>query len=556
VNDERASQDESRREQERALRAAAPGPERGAARLAVVAAERRRGQLDLAALALEEAIREGGPLELAGAELGQILAQDPRDPGARRALACFAAVRVPSSDPFPDVTQAALRAVLRANLFRSTFRSVARETVLALEPAVLALAPGRTGSIGREKWSAALGRAVDDAEARALDALYGRLLGAARRRVVARLDTPGPLHEMDLERFPLDGDRFDLAFAGEREVYLLGSRSGGTRGGEHVVHWASMSGAFASWNDEEVGRLELLSAATVVLEGVKATPLLVATPRGAFVVAVDDEGELQASLSGPSGTLSRATKRVGRGVSVSAACACDGGFAIFLDHGSRMLFLDAGGAFSHEKRLAGHQVLSVASRGDEIFVLARAGGRHELLRLGPDLVPRGEPTLVPRLEGAIDARVVWPTPEHVFVLEPPGTAHAFHADDGRLAWTARVPEPLDDLEVAAPDGLELVTFGRIESEWGQGEADVGIARWTRDGLGRHGPTVRVEVAPSGLPLVKLASRGAILAIAYRGLEGVTLRFASLAPLEAVYPAAPEWTFASDEAPPPDALPIP
>jgi len=552
VNDERASQDESRREQERALRAAAPGPERGAARLAVVAAERRRGQLDLAALALEEAIREGGPLELAGAELGLILAQDPRDPGARRALACFAAVRVPSTDPFPDVTQARLRAILRANLFRSTFRSMPREAVLALEPSVLALAPGRTGSVGREKWTAALGRAMDDAEARALDALYGRLLGAARRRVVARLDTPGPLHEMDAERFPLDGDRFDVAFAGEREIYLLGAR-----GGEHVVHWASLSAAFASWNDEEVGRLELLSAATVVLEGVRATPALVATPRGAFVVAVDDDGDLHVSLSGPSGVLSRATKRVGRGVSVSAACACGGGVAIFLDHGSRMLVLDADGTFSHEKRVAGHHVLSVASRGDDVLVLARAGGRHELLRLGPDLVPRGEPVVAPRLDGAIDARLVWPTPEHAFVIDPPGTAHAFHADDGRLAWTARVPEPLDDLEVAAPDGLELVSFGRIESEWGQGEADVGIARWTRDGLGRHGPTVRVEVAPSGpIPLVKLASRGDLLAVAYRGLEGVTVRFASLAPLEPTFPAPPEWTFAGDEAPPPDALPVP
>src|SRR5260221_558770 len=96
------SQDESKRELERAVRVAEPGEERALARVRLATSERRRGQLDLAALALEGALGEGGSLDLAGGELAAILADDPGDPGAHRALACFASlVARRSADPFP-----------------------------------------------------------------------------------------------------------------------------------------------------------------------------------------------------------------------------------------------------------------------------------------------------------------------------------------------------------------------------------------------------------------------------------------------------------------------
>src|SRR5687767_1753326 len=140
----RASQDTERRERERRLAATPEGDERAFERVRLASSERRRGQLDLAALALEDALREGDAHDLAGAELAAILALDPGDPGAYRALACFAAILPPPiSSPFPLGNIAAATGLMarKAALFRATFRCLARPHVVALAESVRGLVP-------------------------------------------------------------------------------------------------------------------------------------------------------------------------------------------------------------------------------------------------------------------------------------------------------------------------------------------------------------------------------------------------------------------------------
>jgi hypothetical protein len=547
VSEERPSQDQARRERERALREAGPGEERARLRLLQAASERRAGQLDLAALGLEEALREGAPLEDAGAELAAILSQDTDEPGAHRALGCFSAI-TGAGALFPHVAPGAAAVVRRAELFRAVFRLVAASTTVALAAAVRAVSQGASGTFEAEQWVKALGREVEHEEARALDLLYGRLLGASRRRVTARLDTPGPMTELSSERIALDAGApvgspvFEVGFAGDDQLYLL------RRHGGRLLLRRSRLVASYHWVVEE----------TPVLDGASiAEPRLVGSAGGAFIAGVDEEGFLHVSFSAGREELFHKTKAVGRGVGIAAVSECAAGLAVFLDAGARALTVGRDGRVSRARRIgAGFEVVSAASQdGSDVFVLARATRGCELLRLDEDLRPRGEPASVPYLRSPRDARVAWITPDLVLVLVPPDTAHAFGADDRRFAWTARLAEPLDEIEPALAEALELVSYGRIESEWGQPEADLGLARWTREGLGRHGPTVRVETEP-GEPVqgFKLAARGHLLALVYPERAELVQRLLMLVPVAATYPAPAEWSFEGGAVPAPDEVP--
>ncbi len=547
MSEERSSQDEARRERERALREAGPGEERARLRLLQAASERRAGQLDLAALGLEEALREGAPLDDAGAELAAILAQDPGEPGAHRALGCFSAV-TGTGALFPHALAAGGAGVRRAELFKAAFRPLPAGTVCALAGSVLAVSGAASGTFGAERWGKGLGREVEEKEARALDLLYARLLGASRQRVTARLDTPGPISEVNSERITLEGEPgaspfFQVAFAGDEQLYLL-RRAGGR---------------LLLRRNRLVGFRSIVEETPVLAGAAVAEPRLVGSAGGAFTAGVDEDGFLHVSFSAGREELFHKTKAVGRGVGIAAACECAAGLAVFLDSGARALTVGRDGRVSRARRIgAGFEVVSAASQdGSSVFVLARATRGCELYRLDQDLRPRGEPASVPYLRSPRDARVAWVTPDLVLVLAPPDTAYAFGADDRRLAWTARLAEPLDEIEPALSEALELVAYGRIESEWGQPEADLGLARWTRDGLGRHGSTVRVETEP-GVPVqeFKLAARGHLLALVYPERSELVQRLLMLVPVVAEYPPSAEWSFEAGAVPAPDELPGP
>jgi hypothetical protein len=536
VSDERASQDERKRERERDLAAAQPGDERALARVRFATSERRRGQLDLAALALEEALREGGALELAGSELAAVLAEDTGDPGAYRALACFAAVRPPepATGPFPlaALATSASHLAQKASLFRAVFRALPDQPTRMLARSIGGLVPGATGDHGAGRWSASLGRAIGSSNASALDVLYARLLGCARRRITARLDTPGPIREVARDRFPLEGDRFELAFRGDDQAYVL-RRSAGA----------------LVLRDQTLFAGQWLHHEGAVLPGVALDDArLVPSSGGTFVVGLDPgEGMVHASFSVPGRyDLSRARRKVGVSTGIAAASACASGLAVFLDGAGRVFTVSTDGRVSRERRLGpGFEVISAASNGaSDVFVLARTGRSCVLLRLDPELRPVGEPAPVPPLRAPREARVEWPTPDLVLVIDGPDLAHAFGADERRLAWTARIKEPLDDLTGTVAEALELLAFGAIESEFGAKEGDLGLARWTRDGLGRHGPTVRLEIDPGArVDDVRVATRGSMVAVAHREGGELTLRVLELLPAEAKYPAGQEWTYA-------------
>src|SRR5262249_28531459 len=148
--EQRRSDDERRRSHERELTAASSEAERGRARVRLAADDRRRGELDLAALALEQALREGADPELVAPELAAVLARDAGGRGARRAVACFEAVRPPEpvAGPFPLVQgPGGVRLALkRAELFRGVVRSLPAERTLELARAVAAFLPGDPGS--------------------------------------------------------------------------------------------------------------------------------------------------------------------------------------------------------------------------------------------------------------------------------------------------------------------------------------------------------------------------------------------------------------------------
>lgn len=536
MSDERASQDESRRELERALTEAAPGEERAAARLRFARSERRRGQPDVAAFQLEEALREGAERQAAGNELAALLAEDVGDPGARRALACFSALHAPGSGagPFASLTRIGLSSQLRVELFQATFRALPRERVLALAGSVVAISPGGSVAPPSAGWTAFLARGVDDEEERALSELYGRLLGAARRRITRRLDDPGPIHEAAAQRCPIDGDGFAVSFAGDEQLYSL-RRSGG----KLLLRGNRLIG------------LQMVVDECEVFAGLEVTaPRLVGSAGGAFVVGVDEEGVLHASLSSGQGELLKGERRVGRGVSVVAACECAAGLAVFLDAGARAVIFGRDGRFSREKRLLeGREVVSAASHGGaDVFVLLRGTTSCELLRLDAALRALGEPIPVPYVRVPRDAHVAWMTPDLVLVVDAPDVVHAFGADDRKLAWTARLADPLHDIEPAISEALELVAYGPIEGEWGQDEGDIGVARWTRDGVGRHGPTVRLETVPDApIGSVRLATRGNLLAVAYREGEELVQRLLVLVRTEVKSPAPAEWTFRGGES---------
>jgi len=420
---------------------------------------------------------------------------------------------------------------MRASLFNATFRALPPERTVALARAVASLSPGSQG-VGSMDWSGPLGRHVGVEEGRALGELYGRLMGAARRRVTARVDTPGPVHEVASQRLAVDGDAFDLSFAGDEQLYTL------RRAGGRLLLRRSRLVAFGIAPDEHE-----------VLEGLEVTaPLLVGSAGGAFVAGVDADGLLHASFSAGGGQLVASKKRVGRGVAVAAACEHASGLAVFLDASGRALIFGRDGRFSREKKLGpGLEVVSAASQGGgELVALARRARGCELVRLDSDLRVQGAGASVPYLRAPADAKVAWITPDLVLVVEPPDVAYAFGADDRRLHWTARLADPLDDLAPAVSEALELVAFGRIEGEWGEAAADVGVARWTRDGLGRHGPTVRLETAPgTELGALRVATRGELVAVAYREGGELVERLLVMVPLPASHPAPAEWVFAAE-----------
>jgi hypothetical protein len=549
---ERRSDHETRRDRERELVAAASGEERAAARLRLATAERRRGELDLAALAVEQALREGASPGLAAAELASILASDTSEAGARRALACFSAVRPEEgggAGPFPLVREALSVALLakKAAFFRDVFRLVPDVRTRALARALGELVSGEVGAFrvdvraahGHSDWALALGREVDGSSARALDDLYGRLLESRRYRLWDRLDTPGPLREVGSNRFRVAGGTFELALA---DTHLaLAYRD--ARGPERLVLY-----------EERPFAGELLATHGPVLAGSPADlePRVVASAGGTYVAGIDREaGEVLVSFSAfGRNDVALARKRVGRRVRIAAVCPCARGLAVFLAPAARAFTVSAQGEVSRERRLgAGLEVLGAASHGGgDVCVLARRATDAILLRLDEDLRVVGEPERVPRLRAPVDARLEWPTHDLLLVLDPPEVAHAFGADERKLAWTARLALPLDDLTPVSGEALELLAFGAIESEWGLEGVDVGLARWTRDGLGRHGRTVRVETSdPSrALESVRVATQGGRVALATRTGSELTLRTLELLATPARVPPPEEWTYSLGE----------
>ena len=553
------SDDERRREGERQLLAASGDAERGRARVRLAAGERRRGELDLAALALEQALREGAGEEAVGPELAAVLAVDPGTAGARRAAAAFGAVPSPGGDagPFPLHVPARAAQLLakRAELFRAVFRALPRATVLALARSVAALVPGHPPSKalapapgdgsasegrGAGEWRV-LGREVEPDEARALGDLYGRLLGVRRHRACARVDTPGPMREAASSRFEVSGDDYDLALADSHLALVYRSE----RAPEQLVLY-----------DERTFAGQAMGHASPVLAGASADlePRAVAAAGGTWVLGVDrDSGELVASFS----TLGRSDsaigrKRVGKRVRLAAACPCARGLAVFLAPAARALSIATTGEVSRERRLgAGLEVVDAASHGGgDVFVLLRTATEAFLQRLDGELLPLGPRVALPRLRSAREARLVWPTADLVLVLEPPDVAHAVGADDRRVAWTATIGEPLEGLAPVAGEALELLSYGPIESEWGLAGVDAGVARWTRDGLGRHGLTVRVESHdPSrALDSMKVATHAGRVALAYRSGASLELRTLEVLATPAASPPPAEWVYSLGDVP--------
>jgi hypothetical protein len=551
--EQRRSDDEQRRADERALSAAATDEERGRARVRVAAGERRRGELDLAALALEQALREGAEPELVAPELAAVLALDAGEPGARRAVACFEAVRPPEPvlGPFPLVRgHGAVRlAAKRAELFTGVARALPRETTLELARSVAAILPGdpATGELApltqrtnAADWPRALGRDVDASLARALDDLYGRLQGIRRHRVCARLDTPGPLRETGSNRFHVAGDACVLALADSHLALVYRSESDPER---------------LTLYDERPLAGEPVFRQTTVLAGAPADlePRVVASTGGTYVLGVDARaGEVLVSFSAfGRPDVMRARKRAGKTARIAAASPCARGVAVFLARAGRAFTVSPAGEVSRERRLGtGLEVTDAASLGQDVYVLARRGAEALLQRLDADLEPVGEPVKVPRLRSPGAARLAWPVPEIVLVIEPPDVAHAFGADERGFAWTARIREPLEGLAPVSGEALELLAYGAIESEWGLRGADAGLARWTRDGLGRHGPTVRVESPdPSrALDSVEVATNGGRAAVVTRAGRDLSLRTVELLATPARIPGASEWTYALGELP--------
>lgn len=555
--DEPRSEDSRRREGERALQAAAGEAERGLARVRLAAGERRRGELDLAALALEQALREGVSPGVAGAELGAVLAADPGPPGARRAAACFGALQPGEGEgagPFPLVTGARSLGLLarRAELFRATFRQLPGEPVLALARSLEGLLRGRPSGHDDDgdddaprrpaaDWSV-LGRAVGAEEQRALDDLYGRLLGVRRHRVCARLDTPGPLREASSRQLSVSGDDYDLALADSHLALVYRSVRAPLR--------------LALYDERTFAGQALGGITEPVLDGapLDLEPRVVAAAGGTWVLGLDrDAGEVLVSFSTPGRPdVVRARKHVGRRVRIAAVCRCARGLAVFLAPAARAFWVSAAGEVSRERRLgAGVEVVDAASHGGhDLFVLLRTSTGAFLERLGGELEALGERTPVSRLVAPRDARLVWPTADLLLVLEPPDVAHAIGADERRLAWTARIGEPLEGLAPVVGEALELLAHGPIESEWGKSGADVGLARWTRDGLGRHGPTVRVESQdPSrALDSLKVATHGGRIAVAARSGETLDVRTLEVLATPLAIPAPREWSYGLGDTP--------
>src|SRR5205823_1303790 len=106
-------------------------------------------------------------------------------------------------------------------------------------------------------------------------------------RVTERLDTPGPVHEVGSQRSPVDGDAFELSFAGDEQLYSLRRADG------RLLLRRNRLVAFQTVVDE-----------CAVLQGLEVgAPRLVGSAGGAFVAGVDPDGLLHASFSVGQGEL-------------------------------------------------------------------------------------------------------------------------------------------------------------------------------------------------------------------------------------------------------------
>ncbi len=542
----------------------------------VAASRRRLGELDLAALALEEAIELGAAADLAGGELAALLAFDPGDPGAYRALHSFTRIR-PSraAGPFPLGTAILAGDLLarRAALFRAVFRQLGEKTTVALAKSLGKIVSGPSRETEARRWSATLARKVSKKEARALDRLYGTLLGCARRRVTVAPESPASTIEVLAERLPVNATLVDLALHEMEELrnelavealLLLNERRGGfkvrqgpllrTFGG-HMVH------------DEYVGPGTAVSEPTrldiqPLSEGnrISFADRLVLGDDAAFTLGVDGAGEAHVvrvpyiahNMGADLG------HDVGKGTVLGAACGVERDIAIFLSPGCRAYKVTRGAHVSRERRLGpGLEPVSAVSREGTVVLLARSSTAAFLVKLGTNLAPIDEPVQLPGARMLRDARVEWPDPEHLVVIEPPDVAHVVRATDLVREWRVTIPEPLDDLcSTFAFGNLELLAHGVIESEFGAPGAAVGLARWTADGLGRRGPTTRLDPEPGSLVTdrVRVACSRHHVAVAFQeeGRSELSLRMLVLSPEEVSSPPPSEWTYdRAGEPPEPD-----
>ncbi|MBI3725014.1 hypothetical protein HY251_13825, partial [bacterium] len=151
----------------------------------------------------------------------------------------------------------------------------------------------------------ALSRSVASREARALDQLYGTLLGCARRRVTSEGASPSPIVPTDVEvRLPPGSQILDIVYETTTIAEVMDLADGSSSWSElsyiAYVH-ADSSGA------RSLGALEVhdRSAEDAMISGQLDFPLLAevgshavthtaTTPEGAFAVSVDGErGEAQ-----------------------------------------------------------------------------------------------------------------------------------------------------------------------------------------------------------------------------------------------------------------------
>jgi hypothetical protein len=510
---ERASEDERRRALERAAATARTPAERGEAEVALAALARRRGDLEVAALRLEEAVRAGA-LEAAAAEVAALVEADPGEAGAQRAARVFAAVG-PSAvapGPFPLAIAWSATDLLarRGRLFKDVFAAVPERVTARLATSMRAMLP----------------------EVPAMDTpralLESVLLRARRRRRTARLDDPGPLAEVGA--FEVEtSDPAEFSIAASETGFAVLHRGTGRRASKLALTLLGYSNERAYGND-------LATTVPVAIAPVGgSSPLLASAGAGTWIVATRS-----AKLWRFVRVAGLRAGRVGVETAVHGtvrAFACSGASsALIVGPPERVLV--SGTKARWRALVPGFTVLAAAWRGGDLVVLATSSRRSAVVELGTDRRALEEFSRVelPALERASlvllpDGRTrILAQPDRVIDL-PENTERRLDGQDLATIVSGRSNGDLDD---------DVIAFGPIEREWG-GHGDIGIARWRIDGA-RLGPTVRLERDPDveSTPQMAVAPGGRLLAVAWSEASSIRVRVLATREVEAQRPAPAEW----------------